>query len=81
VGKGSIILSAAAILASALPAAAQYGAPMGVPYYTTPQTIGGALGAAAANNAAQPPDCVRMPEGRGYRTVCTQNRTPDPARR
>ena len=53
-GKRVWIGLCALILAGAAPARAQYGAPFGGPgIWTAPEVAGGALGAGAANTAAQ----------------------------
>ena len=67
-------LVAAALLAQAMPAFAQYGAPFGGPgAYTVPELANGALGAGAASTASQP-YCGNNAIARdGPRSQCPEN--------
>jgi hypothetical protein len=72
---------AAALLAQAAPAFAQYGAPFGTPgMLTVPEMANGALGAGAASTSASQPYCGNTAIGRdGPRAQCPEN-VPQPAR-
>lgn len=73
---------AAALLAQAAPAFAQYGAPFGAPgFLTVPEMANGALGAGAAGTSASQPYCGNSGVGRdGPRAQCPEN-VPPPAPR
>ena len=66
--KGWIPFAVAALLATVAPAAAQYGAPFGMPFggsglLTSPEAASGALWAGAAHSAAQQQQCLQTATG------------------
>ncbi len=74
-----VIVGMAALLAAG-PARAQFGAPMGGGFLTAPEVSSGAIGAGAANSAAQQQPCVQSATGRdGPRGLCLN--TPSQPRR
>ena len=79
---GSRIGAALCLLTLAGPAQAQFAAPFGGPgFLATPEVVSGALGAGAANSAAQQ-QCSTQFVGRDRpRTVCPESPPPPPPKR